>query len=508
MRTRFDLLIIGAGIVGCMIARALSRFQLSVALIERANDVGMGASGSNSAVIHSGHDPVPGSNKAILNRRGNELWRLALAEELDVPFVQTGSLVVAVGSGELPSLKPLYERGRENGIDGIEILGRAAVLAKEPLLTPEVSGALWSPTAGVVDPFAGTYAAAENAVANGVTVILDTEVRDLLIVDGAIRGVATTRGEYEANWVINAAGVHADELMHMAGDHPEFTISARKGEYFIFDPARIRLSNVLFPLPTEKGKGILVTTTAHGNVMIGANAETIPDRDDASLTQPGMEEIFASARRLVPSLDKRSIIASFAGVRATGKGHKDFLIEHSASARGLINLCGIDSPGYVSAPAIAERVALMLKAAGATLMEKERWNPRRTAPPSFRRLSHTQRAELIHLEPLYGRIVCRCEEVTEGEVVAAIHSCVPARSYDAIKRRCWLGTGRCQGGFDIPRVLEILSRELEMPMTEVSKRGRGSEYLFRRTKDEPSALPRCVGDETAAHELVAGGARS
>jgi glycerol-3-phosphate dehydrogenase len=502
MGTRFDLLIIGAGVVGCMIARTLSRFELSIGLVDRANDVGTGASGSNSAIIHSGHDPIPGTAKAALNKRGNELWRLALAEELGVPFIQTGSLVVAVGPDELPRLKPLFERGRENGIEGMEILGRDAVLAREPLVTREVSGALWTPTAGVVDPFAGTYAAAENAVANGVTVILDAEVQGLVIQEGAIKGVVTSRGEYLADWVINSAGVHSDQIMHMAGDHPEFRISPRKGEYFIFDPARIRLSNVLFPMPTEKGKGILVTTTAHGNVMIGSNAENIADKDDATLTRAGMEEILTSAKKLVPSLDKRHIIASFAGIRATGNWNKDFLIEHSASARGLINLGGIESPGFASAPAIAERIVGMLKKAGARLVEKERWNPRRAAAPVFRKLTHEQRARLIQAQPLYGRIVCRCESVTEGEVVAAIHSPVPARSYDAVKRRCWLGTGRCQGGFDIPRVLEILSRELDIPMTAVVKQGIGSEYLYRRTKDQPTA----VSDEQAA--ALAGSERS
>src|SRR5208283_5155350 len=415
MGTRFDVLIIGAGIVGCMIARTLSRYKLSIGLLDRANDVGTGAGGSNSAIIHCGHDPVPGSNKATMNRRGNELWRLKVAEELDVPFQQTGSFIVAVGPEEFPLLKPLLERGQENQIEGLEILGREAMLAREPLLSPEVSGALWTPTAGVVDAFAGTFAAAENAVANGVTIILDAEVHNLVIQEGVIKGVVTSRGEYQADWVINSAGVHSDDIMHMAGDHPEFKITPRKGEYFIFDPARIQLSNVLFPLPTEKGKGILVTTTAHGNVLIGPNAQDIADKDDLALTRPGMDEVFNNARRLVPSLDKRAIIASFAGVRATGNWHKDFMIEHSASAKGLINLGGIESPGYVSAPAIAERVEEMLGEAGARLVKKERWNPRRTAAPSFKKLSHEERAKLIKAEPLYGRIVCRCENVTEGE---------------------------------------------------------------------------------------------
>ncbi len=503
MRTRFDVLIIGAGIVGCLIARSLSKFKLSIGVIDRANDVGTGASGSNSAIIHCGHDPEPGTNKAIMNRRGNELWRLKIAEELDVPFTQTGSYIIAVGPEEFPLLKPLLERGQENKIEGLEIIGRDALLAKEPLLSPQVSGALWTPTAGVVDPFAGVYAAAENAVVNGVTIILDAEVQDLVIQEGVIKGVVTSRGEYQATWVINSAGVHSDDIIHMAGDHPEFKINPRKGEYFIFDPARIQLTNVLFPLPTEKGKGILVTTTAHGNVLIGPNSQEISDKDDLALTRPGMEEVFSNARRLVPSLDKRAIIASFAGVRATGNWHKDFLIEHSASAKGLVNLGGIESPGYVSAPAIAERVEEMLREAGARLVEKEGWNPRRVARPSFKKLSHEERAALIKAEPLYGRIVCRCEQVTEGEVVAAIHSPVPARSYDSVKRRCWLGTGRCQSGFDTPRVLEILSRELGVPMTAATKKGVGSEYLYRRTKDQPGAETPPLPKPSAATKKMA-----
>ncbi|TVR05470.1 MAG: FAD/NAD(P)-binding oxidoreductase [Spirochaetaceae bacterium] len=477
----FDVVVMGAGIVGSMIARALSRYAIRVALVDRANDVGTGASCANSAILHSGHDPSPGSLKAEMNRRGNELWH-DLVHELEVGHRWTGAMIIALGDEQLPGLKKLLARGTENQIPGLEIISRAEVLKREPLLTPDVSGALWTPTAGVIDPFGGTVAAAENAVTNGVSLFLNAEIHDALVSDGTLIAVQTTAGEFRARWFINALGVHADDFMHLAGDRPDFAITARRGEYFIFDPNRVQVQNVLFPMPTDKGKGILVSTTAHGNTFVGPNAEEVADKEDTTATRDGMAEILEGGRRLIPSLESRDIIAGFSGVRATGNANRDFVIEISATVGGLLNVAGIESPGYVSAPAIAERVEGLLRNAGLEMVAKNEWNPRRPARPAFKELNHEQRSDLIRRNPNYGRIVCRCENVTEGEIVDAIHSPVPARDYDAIKRRCWLGTGRCQGSFDYPRVMEILSRELDIPMTAVTKKGPGSEFLARTTK--------------------------
>lgn len=480
-RREYDVVVLGAGIVGSMIARTLSRYQLGVALVDRANDVGTGASCANSAILHSGHDPEPGSLKAEMNRRGNEMWH-TLVDELEVGHRWTGALIVAVGEEQLPGLQELQRRGQENGIPGMQILSREDVLRREPLLTPEVSGALWTPTAGVIDPFGGTVAAAESAVVNGVTLVLNAEVHDAVVEDGKLTSVQTTAGEIHAKWFINALGVHADDFMHLVGDRPEFRITARRGEYFIFDPNRVQVKNVLFPMPTDKGKGILVSTTAHGNTFLGPNAEEVADKEDTTATARGMAEILEGGQRLIPSLQSRDIIAGFSGLRATGNANKDFVIEVSSTVHGLVNVAGVESPGYVSAPAIAERVETLLRDAGLELEPRSDWISKRTARPAFKELDHTERADLIRENPLYGRIVCRCENVTEGEIVDAIRSPVPARDYDAIKRRCWLGTGRCQGSFDYPRVMEILSRELGIPMTAVTKKGPGSEFLVRTTK--------------------------
>lgn len=485
---QFDVVIIGAGIVGSMVARALSRYKLGVAVIEKEADVGMGQSTANSAVLHSGHDPFPGTIKAAMNRRGNELWK-ELAPQLGVALYETGALVVATDPDEQAVLKTLYDRAQENGIEGVEIWSRDQALEKEPHLTTDAMGALWTPTAGVVDAFEGVVAAAENAAMNAVEFYFNTEVRGLEVESGVLTAVHTNEGEFRTRWVINAAGVFADEIMHMAGDHPEFHITARRGEYFIFDQSKVRIGNVLFPTPTEKGKGILVSTTAHGNTLIGPNASEVEDKEDTSVTKEGMNEVLTKSTKLVPSLSPRDIIATFAGVRATGNykpdgKNRDFLIELSSSVKGLVNLAGIESPGYVSAPAIAEKtLRLLTEEAGESFEEKEDFNPLRPGRVRFAKLDHNQRAELIEKNPAYGRIVCRCEEVTEGEVVDAIHSPIPATTYDAIKRRTWLGTGRCQGSFDYPRTMEILSRELGIPMTEITKKGPGSVFLFRRTKE-------------------------
>jgi len=484
----YDVVVIGAGIVGSMVARELSKYRLSVAVLDKESDVGMGQSTSNSAIIHSGHDPQPGTDKARFNVRGNQLW-FEIARDLEIPIERTGAMIVAVEDDDPAGLEELAERGRTNGVP-VEILSREAALEKEPMLTPETVGALWTPTAGIVDPFQGVVGAAENAAENGVEFILNTEVTGAIIEAGHLVALETSVGRIATRVCINAAGVHSDEIMHMFGVRPEFEITARRGEYFVFDQAAMRIGTVLFPMPSEKGKGILVTHTTHGNTMVGPNSDYISDKEDHSTTEKGMHEILDGAQRLVPAVSARSVIATFAGLRATGNykpvpDHgRDFLIERSAEVEGLINLAGVESPGYVAAPAIAERAVELLRETGLDLEKKKDWKPTRTAIPRFHHLSHEERDVLIREDPAYGRIVCRCEEVTEGEILRAIRSPIPATTYDAIKRRTWLGTGRCQGSFDYPRTMEILARELGLSMTEITKKGPGSVFLYRRTKEE------------------------
>ncbi len=485
-QSHYDVVIIGAGVVGSMIARELSRYRLAVAVVDKESDVGAGSSSSNSAIIHSGHDPYPGTAKARLNVRGNALWR-TVAEELDVPLRSTGALVVAREGQEL-ALEELLHRAHANGVTDAAILEADEVRAREPRIRSDTVGALWTPSAMVVDPFQGVLGPAENAAANGVAFLFEHEVTGALIEQGRVAGIDTGNGPIRATWVVNAAGVFADDVMHLFGVHPEFAITARRGEYFVFDPTRFTVDNVIFPMPDELGKGILVTTTTHGNSIIGPNSEEVDDKEDQSVTEAGMLQILAGAQRLVPSVSASDLIAAFAGLRATGNykpdgRHRDFLIERSDEVPGLINVAGIESPGYASSPAIAELVVKLLAEGGLSLEEKESWDGRRARPARFAALSHEERAARVTEDPAYGRIVCRCENVTEAEIVEAIHRPIPARTYDAIKRRTWLGTGRCQGGFDYPRTMEILSRELGIPMEEVTKKGPGSEFLYRRTKE-------------------------
>ena len=327
---------------------------------------------------------------------------------------------------------------------------------------------------------------------NGVEVQLETEFQDFLMEGSRVIGVRTNRGDFLARWVINAAGINSDTVMHKAGVRPEFEIKPRKGEYFVLDSAEIQTRHIYFPVPTEKGKGILVTNTVHGNTIVGPNANVIDDKEDTSSTKEGLDEIAEGARKLIPSINLRAVIATFVGLRPMGNARSldpavdyehDFVIEIPSQMQGLVNLGGIESPGLTAAPAIAEMVVELLMDAGEKLIEKKSWNPIRLARPRYRNMTHSERQALCEIDPAYGRVICRCENVTEGEIVREIHAPIPATTYDAIKRRTWLGTGRCQGGFDMSRVVAILSRELGISPLEVTKRGLGSEFLFRQTKE-------------------------
>jgi glycerol-3-phosphate dehydrogenase len=490
--TEHDVIIIGAGVVGCMVARLLSRFKLDVLLIEKDSDIGMGASSANTAIVHAGYDPKPGTLKAEMNVAGNRMYD-QLAGELNFPFERRGDYVVAIGAEEFVKLEGLRQQGLENGVPGMVIIDGADVRRREPNINPDVSGALWASTGGICDPFAVAVAAAENAVVNGVTLLTDTAFQDFIVEGTRIVGVRTNRGDFRSRWVVNSAGLYSDVVMHKAGLRPEFKITPRKGEYYVFDKAEITINNVLFPVPSATSKGILVTTTVHGNTIIGPNALEIEDKEDRSITRVGMDEIWQGALSLIPSLSLRYSIAEFAGLRPGGnapcanpnvKYDKDFIIEIPKRVEGLVNLGGIESPGLTSSPAIAVRVVELLKDAGEKLEEKPEWNPIRRARPRFRDMLPVEQKLLIESHPSYGRIICRCENVTEGEIIAEIHAPVPARTYDAIKRRTWLGTGRCQGGFDTARVVEILARELGVSPLEVSKKGKGSEFLVRPTKEK------------------------
>jgi len=486
----YDIIIIGGGVVGCMTARFLSRYKLSILLIEKEIDIGSVTSAANTALVHPGYDPVSGSLKAKMNVAAVPLW-LNLSEELNFAYERCGDFVVAIGQEELPQLDELVERGKRNGVTGMSIVSGDEMRKREPLINPAVSGALFAETGAMCDPFGVTLAAAENAVMNGVTILRDTAFEDFIIQNKRIVGVKTNRGAFGCRWAINAAGLYSDVVMHKAGVRPEFKITPRKGEYLILDRADFELQSVYFPVPTEISKGIMATNSVHGNTILGPTAHDQDDKEDKTNSESGLQEVLEGGRKLIPCVDPRHVIAVFAGLRAAGNapcetpgvdyGH-DFIVEIPATIQGLVNLGGIESPGLSSSPAIALRVIDLLKDAGEKLVEKSDWNPIRPARPRFRHMTHAQRQAVIEKDERYGRVVCRCENVTEGEIVAEIHSLVPATTYDAIKRRTWLGTGRCQGGFDLPRVTHILARELGISETAISKKGGDSTFLLRPTK--------------------------
>lgn len=487
----YDVIIIGGGVVGCLLARFLSRYQLDILLIEKENDIGSVTSAANTAIVHPGYDAIPGSLKAKLNVAANPMWD-ELSSQLQFAFTRHGDYVVAVGDEELPKLDMLMERGKLNGVPGMRLVSAEEMRKREPNINPNVSGALWATTGGICDPFGVTVAAAENAIANGVRIMRETAFLDFIWDDTRIVGIKTNRGDFACRWAVNAAGLASDVVMHKAGLHPEFKITPRKGEYFVLDRTQFTVNNVLFPVPSDISKGILVTTTVHGNTILGPNAENIDDTENKENTKDGMNEVFEGAKKLVPQVNPRHIIAIFAGLRAGGNARcltegvdyqHDFMVEIPKEVQGFINLGGIESPGLTASPAIALHVIELLNDAGEKLQEKKDWDPIRPARPQFRHLDHAQREALIKKDPRYGRVVCRCENVTEGEIVAEIHSPIPARTYDAIKRRTWLGTGRCQGGFDMPRVSEILARELGVSQLEISKKNERSTFLERPTKD-------------------------
>jgi len=425
-----------------------------------------------------------------MNQIANPMWD-QLSAELGIPFKRTGAYVVALNSDEKECLNDLKKRAMANGVPA-EVISGDEMRRREPKINPEVTGALFTPTAGLVDPFAACIAPLENAIINGVEVMLETEFKEFILTGNRISGIRTNRGDFACRWVVNAAGVYSDDVMHKAGIRPEFKITPRKGEYYVLDQSEFDFQNILFPVPSAASKGIVVTGSTHGNALIGPTSYLCPDREDTTVTQEGLGEVWQAASKLVPGINQRAIIAVFAGTRATGNAtsassgvdyHHDFVIEIPKVVDGLVNLAGIESPGLTAAPAIAERVVELLLDAGEEWHPRKDWNPIRHARPRFSHLSHEEQEKLAKANPTYRRVICRCELVTEGDILAEIHAPLPAKNYDAIKRRTWLGTGRCLGAFDMPRVVELLSREMGVSPLEVTKKGHGSEFLFRRTKE-------------------------
>lgn len=467
LKMRYDVIIIGAGVTGCAVARALSRYDVSALVVDRESDVCEGTSKANSAIIHAGFDALPGTLKAKLNVRGSAMMD-ELARDLDIPFRRNGAMVVCWRADDLPKLQALYDRGVANGVQSLRLLNGDEARALEPALRDEVCGALYAPTSGIVCPFEMTLALAENALENGVRFSLSTGVTGI-VQDEAGFAVTTTRGVFHAKCVVNCAGVYADKIHDMVCE-PSFNITARRGEYMLLDKtAGDTVSRTIFQLPTEMGKGVLVSPTIHGNLIVGPTALDIDDRDDTATTREGLNEVRRASALGVKDIPYNRVITSFSGLRATGSTG-DFIIREDEKVKGFVDAAGIESPGLSSAPAIGEDVLEIIRGI-LPLREKESYIPTRRGIPKLAGMDFEARQRLIAARPEYGQIVCRCEQISEGEILDAIRRPLGAKTLDGVKRRVRAGMGRCQSGFCSPRVTELLAREQGIAFEDVVKNG-------------------------------------
>lgn len=468
-----DVVIVGGGIIGAAIARELSRYELEVCLLEKREDLARGASGANSGIIHAGYDPKPGSLMAKYNVKGNAMYP-ELCKKLQIPYQPVGSLVLAFNEAQEEELQALYERGVENGVPSMKILSSSEVREMEPEVSEEVRAALYAPTAGIISPYEATIALAENAAENGVTFQLGEAVESIEKDESGF-SVCTKNHLIYAHIVINCAGTQAGAISRMAGAE-EIKIQEKKGEYTLYDRNLGGFArHVIFQTPDENGKGVLVTPTAEGNLLLGPSSDLLETPEDTSTTQAGQDKIWQLGRKSCPKLPAGGAITSFAGIRAVSGS--DFIIGPSEKVPNFIQVAGICSPGLTSAPAIAEDVAEMVKERLPEVRKKDSWTDTREGVPCVRDLSWEERAALCEKDADYGKIVCRCETVTEGQIRAVLRSAVPVYTIDGVKRRCRAGMGRCQGSFCTPRVMEIIAEEAGMPFEAVRKAGPGTEIV-------------------------------
>ena len=475
---QYDVIVVGAGVTGAAVARELSRRKGRFLVAERALDVCEGTSKANSAIVHAGFDAEPGTWKARMNVRGNQMMD-QLSEELDIPFKRIGAFVVCFSTEDLPKLRELYGRGVKNGVTDMELLTGDQARALEPHLSQEVAGALLAKTSGIVCPFELTLGLAESAAKNGVAFSFDTQVTG---VEPGEQGwvVHTSQGDFSARAVVNAAGVFSDQVHNWVCEE-KLHITPRRGEYCLLDhTAGNHVSHTVFQLPGKYGKGVLVSPTVHGNLLLGPTAKDIGDPEDTATTAAGLQEVLEKSALGVKDIPTRQVITSFAGLRAHEDGD-DFVLGESAP--GFFDAAGIESPGLTSAPAIGEYLAeLITEKLG--LSENPAFDPLRKGVPKVKDLPVEERAALLRKDPAYGQIVCRCEEISYGEIRDAIHGILGAKTLDGIKRRTRAGMGRCQGGFCSPRVMDLLSQELGLDLTQIRKSGNDAQIVLEKTRGE------------------------
>lgn len=467
----YDVAIIGAGVSGVSIAMELSRYNLKVVILEKGLDVALGATKANSGIAHAGYDCEPGTLMAKLNVKGS-LMMERLCANLKVPYQRCGSMVVCFDSDDSQKINELYEKGIANGVDGMEIVDGDRARQIEKNLSQDVVWALYAKTAGILSPYELAIGMCENAVENGAELVYDFEVVKIQKNDNFTINSPTKT--VEAKYVVNAAGAYADAISKMAGAE-NYSIIARKGEYILFDKKiPNKVSTVVFQTPSKMGKGVLTAPTVHGNMFIGPNAQDMDDKEDKSTTMEGLAHIKRMAQRSIGRIDYSKIITQFSGIRAVYDGKKDFFIKNSEVISNFVQVAGICSPGLSASPAIGVMVADLLKEAGLQMPKNESYNPVRNVPKPFSSMTEDEIKEAYKKDKKYGKIICRCETVTEAEIVATIHSKVPALTVDGIKRRTRSTGGRCQGGFCGPRILDILCRELGKEPHEIVKADKDS----------------------------------
>lgn len=473
----YDVAIIGSGITGSACAYFLSKYRLKIAVIEKNNDVCCGTTKANSAIIHAGYDPHPETLMAKLNVKGSAMAK-EICAKLDVPYNQIGSLVVAFSEEEAKTVEELFERGNANGVPDLKILNRKELKEAEPMISDEALCALYAPSAAIVNPWEYGLAMAETAVRNGAEILLESEVTSIKKENGVFKITAGEK-EIEAKYVINAAGVNCDDVHNMIAP-PKFKVIPSAGEYYLLDKSEgKRARHVIFQCPNKDGKGVLVSPTVHGNLIVGPNADA-RDKDDTSTKTRCLDFVREKAVKSVPSINFRENIRNFTGVRAATE-IDDFIIEFACE--GFLDLAGIKSPGLSAAPAIAELAVKMLGESGLALEEKESFTDERTHL-RFKHLSDEEKNNAVKKNSAYGRVICRCETITEGEIIDALNSPIPPVSLDGIKRRAGTGMGRCQGGFCGPKVLEIMAKYKNEPFEAVLQDNTGSVILTGKTKSE------------------------
>ncbi len=472
LENMYDVAIIGAGVTGGMAARALSRYKLKVCILEKENDVAMGATKANSAIVHAGFDAKEGTLKARFNVEGSKMME-AVCLELGVPYQKNGSLVLGFNDEDRVALETLLRRGRENGVEGLQILEKEALRKKEPLISPAATCALYAPTGAITCPYLLAIAAIGNAMDNGAELKTNFAVSAIEKTENGFR-VHAGDTAIEAKYVINAAGVHADAVAKMAAD-ADFSVHPRRGEYLLLDKIS-HVKSTVFKAPGKMGKGILVSPTVDGNLLLGPTAVDMEDKTDKGVHRADLDKVRKEAEGMVEGIPFGKTVTAFSGLRAVGN-EGDFIIKFGES--GVLHAAGIESPGLTASPAIAEYLVTLLREKGLKLEEKEDFNPKRASAHAFRDMTVEEKNAVIRKDSAYGRIICRCEGVTEGEIVAAIRQNPPATDLDGVKRRTRAQMGRCQGGFCMPQILEIIARERGISVQEVTKSGRGSYILAK-----------------------------